>query len=70
MRTLFARISLPWSLMRILNLVLGIIMVGMAIHDKLWIGVLIGAYFVASGLFAWGCAGGNCAVPVNEKRTK
>ena len=70
MRTLFARISLPWSLMRILNLVLGITIAGLAIHDKLWIGVLIGAYFVASGLFAWGCAGGNCTVPVNKKTIK
>ena len=70
MRTLFARISLPWNLMRILNLLIGLTMVGLAIHDKLWIGVLIGAYFMASGLFAWGCAGGNCTVPVNEERTK
>lgn len=28
--------------------------------DKQWMGVALGTYFAAMGLFAFGCAAGNC----------
>jgi hypothetical protein len=34
--------------------------------DKEWIGMSLGAYFFAMGLFGFGCAGGNCSVPRAE----
>lgn len=28
--------------------------------EKQWLGLAFGAYFASMGLFAFGCAGGNC----------
>ncbi|MBK7469089.1 MAG: hypothetical protein IPJ43_21185 [Saprospiraceae bacterium] len=29
-----------------------------------WVGALLGAYFASIGLFAFGCAAGNCLVQI------
>lgn len=49
-----------WNLTRVIYLLLGSVMVWQSISDKLWIGVAFGGYFAAMGLFAFGCAAGNC----------
>lgn len=69
-KNLIDRIKMPWSMMRVLYLVLGLFMLVQASMDQLWFGIVIGGYFVAMGLFSWGCAGGNCAVPESKSVPK
>lgn len=54
------RILKGWNFMRILYLVLGGIVFVQSMQEKQWIGMALGAYFAAMGLFAFGCAAGNC----------
>ncbi|MGE3823060.1 MAG: hypothetical protein AB7G44_02460 [Bacteroidia bacterium] len=35
--------------------------------DKQWFGVFFGGYFASMGIFSFGCAAGNCAVPKQKK---
>jgi hypothetical protein len=49
-----------WTFQRWAYLVLGLIMMVSSIIDRFWVGILFGAYFAAMGLFAFGCASGNC----------
>ena len=67
------RILTGWTFSRGLYLAIGIIVVAQSITDHQWIGVVFGAYFASMGLFAFGCAAGNCnfATPKqNEKQIK
>lgn len=54
------RILKGWTLTRVLYTVAGIAVIiqSFAIHS--WIGALFGAYFTSMGVFAFGCAAGNC----------
>lgn len=52
-----------WNFRRILYLVGGVWMVAQSIMDHQWILVPFGLYFVAMGIFKFGCASGNCEVP-------
>jgi hypothetical protein len=54
------RILTGWSFQRAFYLIAGGGMVAMSIIDHQWPGALIGSYFAAMGLFAFGCASGNC----------
>ena len=54
------RILSRWTLTRVLYLLLGVLVIIQAVLIQQWIGILIGGYFSAMGLFAFGCAGGNC----------
>jgi hypothetical protein len=54
------RILTGWSFQRAFYLIAGGGMVIMSIVDHQWPGVLIGGYFASMGLFAFGCASGNC----------
>lgn len=63
------RILTGWTFTRGLYLAIGIIVVAQSITDNQWIGVIFGAYFASMGLFAFGCAGGNCSF-VATKSTK
>lgn len=67
---LVQRTQLPWNLSRVLFLFIGIAVLYQAILDDMWIGIIFGLYFVATGLFAWGCAGGNCQVPDSTEMSK
>jgi hypothetical protein len=68
------RISTGWNFRRVLFLLAGsVIIVQSAIMHE-WIGMLMGGYFASMGLFALGCAAGNCFTgndcetkPVNEE---
>jgi hypothetical protein len=54
------RLLTNWSLVRVIYLLFGISIIAQAIASSIWLGVLFGSYFAAMGLFAFGCAGGNC----------
>ena len=54
------RLTSGWNFRRILYVAMGAIIMTQAIGDKQWFGVFFGAYFASMGLFAFGCAGGNC----------
>jgi hypothetical protein len=54
------RILTNWTFARALYLVMGIAVVVQSIMSQQWFGVAFGGYFASMGLFAFGCAAGNC----------
>ena len=54
------RILTGWTFARVLYLVIGTFLIIQSAMDKQWIGVLVGSYFASMGVFAFGCASGNC----------
>ncbi len=54
------RILTGWTLTRLLYLVIGVFVVINSIQAEQWFGIAFGAYFASMGIFAFGCAGGNC----------
>ena len=54
------RIFSNWTLRRSLYLVLGIVVMVQSVMTEQWFGLAFGAYFASMGLFAFGCAGGQC----------
>ncbi len=62
------RILTGWTLTRVLYLVMGTYIVVQSVLDQQWIGILLGGYFASMGLFAFGCAAGNCGVNYSEGR--
>ncbi|HLF65930.1 MAG TPA: hypothetical protein VI603_19360 [Saprospiraceae bacterium] len=67
------RLITGWTFTRVVYLILGGFLVAQSIWDRQWFGVAIGSYFAAMGLFAFGCAtgncfGGNCEVDRQHKR--
>lgn len=54
------RILTGWSFRRALYLVMGIYVVVQGIVDREWFWLVPGIYFASMGLFAFGCASGNC----------
>lgn len=61
------RITTGWTFIRVLYLVMGIIVIGQAVSQQQWLGVLFGAYFASMGVFRFGCAAGNCYNPTVQK---
>lgn len=70
MHTIMQRITRGWNFMRIIYLVLGIWVILQSIQMRQWVGVLLGVWFAAMGLFALGCAAGTCSInsPVSKKQ--
>jgi hypothetical protein len=60
------RILTGWTLTRVLYLVMGTYIVVQSVLEQQWIGILLGGYFASMGLFAFGCAAGNCGVGYSE----
>lgn len=54
------RISTNWTFTRIIFLIMGITVIVHSILTQQWFGIAFGGYFAAMGLFAIGCAAGNC----------
>lgn len=54
------RILTGWNFRRLLYVVLGIAVIVESISPREWIGIVLGAYFLIMGIFAFGCAAGNC----------
>ena len=66
------RILTGWTFTRGLYLIMGILVIIQSAMQQQWFGVLFGGYFASMGLFAFGCAagnclGGNCAVETQQK---
>ncbi len=59
-----ARILTGWTFQRLVFLVVGVYLLISAAMDQMWMGVFLGAYFAAMGLFAFGCAAGACGAPI------
>lgn len=58
-----ASLKYGWNTRRVIYTLIGAVIVIRFFLDKEWIGMLLGGYFFAMGLFGFGCAGGNCAAP-------
>ncbi|MDZ4758548.1 MAG: hypothetical protein SGJ10_10510 [Bacteroidota bacterium] len=54
------RILKGWTFTRVLYVVLGSAVIINSIINHQWFGVLLGGYFASMGIFAFGCAAGNC----------
>ena len=62
------RILTDWTFIRALYLLMGgYIIFQSAIHQQ-WLGVALGGYFASMGLFAFGCASGNCFNTIAPKQ--
>lgn len=62
------RILRGWTPVRWLYLILGVFTI---IHSALvqeWLGILFGSYFASMGLFAFGCAAGQCNIPIRNHK--
>lgn len=55
------RLLKNWTWIRAVYLLIGILLIFQAAIDDQWLGVLLGSYISAMGLFGFGCAGGSCA---------
>lgn len=64
------RILKNWTVIRVVYLLMGIAMIIHSVIEKQWLGTVFGSYFSAMGLFAFGCAGGNCYIPPAPQKTK
>jgi hypothetical protein len=54
------RILANWTFVRILYLLMGLFVIVQSAISRQWLGILFGGYFASMGLFAFGCAAGNC----------
>jgi hypothetical protein len=54
------RILTNWTFTRALYLIIGIAVIVQSVMSQQWFGVALGGYFASMGLFAFGCAAGNC----------
>ncbi|WP_234109676.1 MULTISPECIES: hypothetical protein [Chryseobacterium] len=59
-----------WNLRRILYLVGGIFFAMVAFKDQNWWMIPVGIYFMAMAIFRFGCASGNCEIPLSKKDTE
>jgi hypothetical protein len=61
------RLLTGWTIQRGLYVIIGGILITQSIMEAQWVGMAIGGYFASMGIFAFGCAAGNCYLP-DEKR--
>lgn len=54
------RILTGWTLARVLYTAVGLFLIVNSIGDRQWFGIVFGIYFASMGIFAFGCAAGNC----------
>ena len=54
------RILKNWTFTRALYLLLGTAVIVQSVVSQHWFGAIFGGYFAAMGLFAFGCASGDC----------
>jgi len=76
MKNIKQRILTGWTFTRVLYLGLGAAVIINSATSQQWFGVLFGAYFASMGIFAFGCAAGNCfgrscnSRPVQHQKTE
>jgi hypothetical protein len=54
------RILTNWTFTRALYLIMGLFVIVQSFMSQQWFGIVFGGYFASMGLFAFGCASGNC----------
>ncbi len=54
------RILNNWTLKRASYFLIGMTVIVQSVMSQQWFGVFFGGYFASMGLFAFGCAAGNC----------
>ena len=59
------RIFKNWTVVRFFYLSIGLFIAISSIVNQEWLGVLLGSYFASMGLFAFGCAAGQCYANAN-----
>ena len=67
------RLLRDWTIWRIIYLLIGIAMLIQASLYEQWLGIILGIYMAAMGLFGFGCAGGGCyngSCTMPEKNSK
>ncbi|MFZ1787250.1 MAG: hypothetical protein WAT92_03025 [Saprospiraceae bacterium] len=64
------RILTGWNFTRVAYTLVGLYIVLQAFTDKQWSFLPLGLYFASMGVFAFGCAGGNCYVPKTGTTTE
>ena len=62
------RITTGWTFLRALYGVMGMWVLVQAILAKEWAFGVFGLYFLSMGIFGFGCAAGNCAVPMPSEK--
>jgi hypothetical protein len=54
------RILAGWNFQRVIYVLIGVSIMVQSVAQHEWLGVLPGGYFASMGIFAFGCAAGNC----------
>lgn len=62
------RLLTGWTFIRVIYLLLGGLIIIQSVADRQWLGIIFGGYFTAMGLFAVGCAAGNCYYQPQAKK--
>lgn len=61
------RLLYGWNIQRFVFFLAGLIVLVHTIMDQQFIGVFLGIYITAMGLFGFGCASGYCNIDENKK---
>ena len=69
MHSLKLRLTTGWTFQRAIFAIIGTIIVVQSIADNQWVFALFGLYFASMGLFAYGCASGNCYTITKKEST-
>jgi hypothetical protein len=63
------RILKNWTVVRFFYLSLGLFIAIASIVNQEWLGVFLGSYFTSMGLFAFGCAAGQCSGNIQKSNS-
>ncbi len=58
--TMKNRLLQNWTISRAVFLIMGSVIAVEFVLEGQWLGAMVGIYFASMGLFAFGCAAGNC----------
>lgn len=70
MQSLKLRLTTGWTFQRAIFAIIGLIIIFQSIADKQLVFALFGLYFASMGLFAYGCAAGNCYTIPGKESTR
>lgn len=60
------RLLSGWSIQRFVYFSIGVTLLIHTIMDHQYLGVLLGIYITAMGLFGFGCASGSCSIDKSD----
>lgn len=55
------RIVNNWTWIRTIYSIIGVVVIAQSSFEGQWMGVILGGWLTAMGIFSLGCAAGNCA---------